>query len=397
MRRLSRGRGSIERPPKTSRVAGLVGGIARSNLAVALSTMPKTVCIVGVAGFIGSHLLEKVIRERDWSVIGVDMVEPTKIQQLLGAEKKWASRFEFHQMNIVKAGPALNALIARSDVVVNLAAICNPSEYIKQPVNTINSNFTDAQDCINFCVEHDKHLIHFSTCEVYGRTLASYGLPKDDPQNYILDEETTPMIMGPVSAQRWCYACAKQLVERLVYAHGTENNLKFTIVRPYNWIGPRMDYIPGVDGKDDGQPRVLASFMTALMKGDPLVLVNVRLSPPPCLCTRTLATPTTPVVHATPAPYDRTALPPQLCAAMATLTLIVNAFCTRCVLFLCVRMIRGRLAGASVAVGAVGACLASFVRGRRGASIPLIHPLHPPSVASAPPALSRPPAPFGHL
>ena len=52
------------------------------------------------------------------------------------------------------------------------------------------------------------------------------------------------MIMGPVSAQRWCYACAKQLVERLIYAHGTENNLKFTIIRPYNWIGPHMDYIP---------------------------------------------------------------------------------------------------------------------------------------------------------
>jgi len=238
------------------------------------ATEPKTVLIVGVAGFIGSHLLEKIIRERSWNVIGVDMVAPTKIQQLLGAEKKWAARFEFHQMNIVSAGDDLKALVARSDVVVNLAAICNPLEYIKQPVNTINSNFTDAQDCIKFCVEHDKHLIHFSTCEVYGRTLASYGLPKDDPQNYILDEETTPMIMGPVSAQRWCYACAKQLVERLIYAHGTENNLKFTIVRPYNWIGPRMDYIPGVDGKDDGQPRVLASFMTALMKGDPLVLVN---------------------------------------------------------------------------------------------------------------------------
>jgi len=239
-----------------------------------MSEDTRTICIVGVAGFIGSHLLEKIIREREFHVIGVDMVAPTKIQALLGAEKKWASRFEFHQMNIVNAGLELKALIARSDVVVNLAAICNPSEYIKQPVNTINSNFTDAQETINYCVEHDKHLIHFSTCEVYGRTLASYGLPKDDPKNVILDEETTPMIMGPVSAQRWCYACAKQLVERLIYAHGTENNLKFTIVRPYNWIGPRMDYIPGVDGKDDGQPRVLASFMTALMKGEPLVLVN---------------------------------------------------------------------------------------------------------------------------
>lgn len=129
------------------------------------------------------------------------------------------------------------------------------------------------------------------------------------------------MIMGAVSAQRWCYACAKQLVERLIYAHGSQNGLKFTIVRPYNWIGPRMDYIPGIDGKvrprphralsrpphilltpsahppsdllkpasrrphesrpphallapqDDGQPRVLASFMTALMKDEPLVRI----------------------------------------------------------------------------------------------------------------------------
>jgi len=238
-----------------------------------LNMAPKTVCIVGVAGFIGSHLLEKIIREKDYNVIGIDMVEPTKIKQLLGAEKAWADRFEFHQMNIVHGSEALKKLIMRSDTVVNLAAICNPSEYIKQPVNTINSNFTDAQDCIKYCVEGGAHLIHFSTCEVYGRTLKSYGLP-DTEENYILDEETTPMIMGPVSAQRWCYACAKQLVERLVYAHGSENNLKFTIIRPYNWIGPRMDYIPGVDGKDDGQPRVLASFMTALMKGEQIVLVN---------------------------------------------------------------------------------------------------------------------------
>ena len=50
-----------------------------------------TVCIVGVAGFIGSHMLEKIIRERDWHVIGADMVPPMKIQQLLGAEKKWCA------------------------------------------------------------------------------------------------------------------------------------------------------------------------------------------------------------------------------------------------------------------------------------------------------------------
>ena len=56
---------------------------------------PMTVCIVGVAGFIGSHMLEKIIRERDWHVIGADMVPPMKIQQLLGAEKKWCAALLF--------------------------------------------------------------------------------------------------------------------------------------------------------------------------------------------------------------------------------------------------------------------------------------------------------------
>lgn len=73
------------------------------------------------------------------------MVAPTKIQQLLGADKRWASRFEFHHMDIRNDVALLEELIMKSDTVVNLAAICNPSEYIKQPVNTINSNFTDAQ------------------------------------------------------------------------------------------------------------------------------------------------------------------------------------------------------------------------------------------------------------
>jgi len=70
----------------------------------------KTVCIVGVAGFIGSHLLEKIIREKDWHVVGIDMVAPSKIQQLLGAEKKWAARFEFHQARPARTPASLHAL-----------------------------------------------------------------------------------------------------------------------------------------------------------------------------------------------------------------------------------------------------------------------------------------------
>jgi UDP-apiose/xylose synthase len=78
--------------------------------------------------------------------------------------------------------------------------------------------------------------------------------------------------MGPIQNQRWSYACAKQLLERFIFANHHERGLPFTIVRPLNFFGPRMDYMPGRDG--EGVPRVLACFMTALIDGLPLRLVN---------------------------------------------------------------------------------------------------------------------------
>jgi UDP-apiose/xylose synthase len=129
-----------------------------------------------------------------------------------------------------------------------------------------------------------------------------------DPAYYILKEDESPCIFGPIEKQRWSYACAKQLIERLIYgmygqtrhpnveshyllfiilcfsslyaihllqitsllsdwnpffvfaAEGAENDLEFTIVRPFNWIGPRMDFIPGIDGPSESVPRVLACF-----------------------------------------------------------------------------------------------------------------------------------------
>ena len=102
-----------------------------------MSGKAKTLCIVGVAVFIGSHLLEQVLRER--IVIGIDLVGPAEIQPLLDV------------VGPLRVPPALprdvGPLIGRCDVVINLAAICNPLEYLKKPVNTIHSNFTDALGC----------------------------------------------------------------------------------------------------------------------------------------------------------------------------------------------------------------------------------------------------------
>ncbi len=87
-----------------------------------------------------------------------------------------------------------------------------------------------------------------------------------------MDEGETPLLLGPVTSQRWSYACAKQLLERYVYALHKEKGLDFTLVRPFNFLGPRMDFLPGREG--EGLPRVLACFTGALLDKRPLPLVD---------------------------------------------------------------------------------------------------------------------------
>ncbi|CAI7746955.1 unnamed protein product [Closterium sp. NIES-53] len=237
---------------------------------------PIRMCIIGAAGFIGSHLCEALMWETNHLVVAVDMYND-KIEHLLGDCHPWSGRMEFHQFNISN-DPRLEGIIKSCDLTVNLAAICTPADYNTRPLDTIYSNFVDALPVAKFCSDFKRRLIHFSTCEVYGKTVGAFLPPdsnmRNDPQYYVLKEDETPCIFGPVQKQRWSYACAKQLIERVIYAEGAENDLKFTIVRPFNWIGPRMDFIPGIDGPKDGVPRVLACFSNQLLRGEPLKLVD---------------------------------------------------------------------------------------------------------------------------
>ncbi|KAL6199799.1 hypothetical protein ACLB2K_029581 [Fragaria x ananassa] len=253
---------------------------------------PMTICMIGAGGFIGSHLCEKLMAETPHKVLALDVYND-KIKHLLEPSNghPWSDRIQFHRLNI-KHDSRLEGLIKTSDLLldlvlngsdslsqtINLAAICTPADYNTRPLDTIYSNFIDALPVVKYCSENNKRLIHFSTCEVYGKTIGSF-LPKDsplrqDPEYYLLKENDSPCIFGSIEKQRWSYACAKQLIERLIYAEGAENGLEFTIVRPFNWIGPRMDFIPGIDGPSEGVPRVLACFSNNLLRREPLKLVD---------------------------------------------------------------------------------------------------------------------------
>lgn len=211
-----------------------------------------TVAIVGCGGFIGSHLLDAVLERTCWRVFGVDL-DFYRLQHRLNHE-----RCEFLCADL--ADPAVVERIAQFPLVVNLAAICTPSRYMGEACEVIRSNYDHPAALATACAKSGSWLVHFSTSEIYGRT---------SPDSGELIEDETPAVFGPVAASRWSYATAKLLAERFIAGLP---GLKWTVVRPFNFVGPYMDFMPGVDG--EGIPRVLANFSTALLRGEPLKLVN---------------------------------------------------------------------------------------------------------------------------
>lgn len=230
----------------------------------------KRLIILGCGGFVGSHLTDRLLAEGGYEIYGFDLTDKKC------AQHRGDPSFRFRETYIdgTNTEVELGHLVGDADAVVSLAAVCNPAQYVSNPLFTIKSNFIHAYKLVDLCAEAGTWLIHTSTCEVYRRTVASY-LPDNDygePSLYEQIEDETPFVMGPIAKQRWSYATAKALLERYIYANHTERGLPFTIIRPYNWFGPRMDFIPGRDG--EGVPRVLACFMTALLDGQPMKLVD---------------------------------------------------------------------------------------------------------------------------
>ena len=225
--------------------------------------------IVGCGGFIGSHLLDALLEDDSIRIDGwdpqVDKISHHLSNPNLNMRRNALEGNDFEEFK---------EAIGSADAVINLAAICNPSEYNVNPVSVINANVLQPVKIVDICAQQKKWLIHFSTSEIYGRTIPSYLGDADysNPDLYELDEDSTPLIMGPIRNQRWSYATSKQLMERYIFGQHKEAGLPFTTIRPLNFFGPKMDFIPGRDG--EGVPRVLACFVTALLDGQPMQLVD---------------------------------------------------------------------------------------------------------------------------
>lgn len=213
------------------------------------------ITILGAGGFVGSHLVEHLGDDPQYDILAIDVTDE-KLDGILG------SNTTFQALDIRADQVALESSIKDADVVIDLVAYANPSLYIETPLEVFDLNFTQNLRVAELCSTHERRLIQYSSAEVYGK--ASEG------SQYSEDE--TDQVLGPTCKHRWIYAAAKGLLERVLHAQGMEDLLEYTIIRPFNFIGPRIDYLvaPG----SMGGPRVFAHFMSALLGDGPLYLVD---------------------------------------------------------------------------------------------------------------------------
>ena len=217
-----------------------------------------SVALIGGSGFIGSNLAQFLVSCKGYEVRSFDL-----------NDDKLRLRFEnsdylFERLDVSNSSSELDRVIADADVVVNLAAHVKPGIFLLRPLEVVEVNFFPSITIIKSCVRHRKFLLHFSTCEVYGKTGGNTNPFKEDE---------TDCILGPVANHRWIYSNAKQLLDRIIHAHGQTGALDYVIVRPFNVVGPLMDDVVPRSTREDN-PRVLANFMSALIYDRPIKLVN---------------------------------------------------------------------------------------------------------------------------
>jgi nucleoside-diphosphate-sugar epimerase len=216
--------------------------------------MSLKILILGVNGFIGSSLTEYILNNRDWEVYGMDM-GADKIDQCLGHD-----RFHFVEGDITINKEWIEYHVKKCDVVLPLVAIATPATYVIDPLRVFELDFEANLDIVRKCVRYKKRVLFPSTSEVYGMCADA-----------AFDEETSNLVLGPISKQRWIYSCSKQLLDRVIHAYGMKEGLQYTLFRPFNWIGPKLDNI--LEPKE-GSSRVLTQFIGNILRGRDILLVD---------------------------------------------------------------------------------------------------------------------------
>ncbi len=203
--------------------------------------------ITGGAGFVGSHLAERLLDDGH-GVFILDDLSTGSINNI--AHLKSRQGFEY-TIDSVANDSLVAELIDRSDVVFHLAAAVGVKLIVEQPVHTIETNVHGTEVVLKHASKKKKLVVIASTSEVYGK---STDIPF---------REGADLVLGPSIKHRWAYACSKLIDEFLALAYWKEKKLPVIIVRLFNTVGPRQTGTYGM---------VLPTFIRQALTGQPLTV-----------------------------------------------------------------------------------------------------------------------------
>jgi len=205
------------------------------------------VLITGGAGFIGSHLAERLLAEGAHVAVLDNLSTGTlaNIQPFVGRRG-----FTLHEGS-VRNQVLVEKLVGECDVVAHLAAAVGVRLIVEQPVHTIETNVHGTEVVLNAVARNRKKVLITSTSEVYGKSAKVPFREEDD------------LVLGPTMHSRWAYACSKALDEWLALAYGRERGVPVVIARLFNTVGPRQTGRYGM---------VLPTFARQALSGEPITV-----------------------------------------------------------------------------------------------------------------------------
>lgn len=212
------------------------------------------ILILGANGFIGSHLSEAILTKTNWQIHAIDLAND-KLEHCLSNP-----RFHFFMGDITQETDWVIEQIKAADVVLPLVAVATPATYVQNPLRVFELDFEANLTIVRQCAKYQKRVIFPSTSEVYGMC------PDQE-----FDEELSCLVTGPIAKERWIYSTSKQLMDRVIFAMGQHQGLSYTLFRPFNWYGPRLD---NVFNPKPGGSRVLTQFIGNILRGEPIYLVD---------------------------------------------------------------------------------------------------------------------------
>lgn len=209
--------------------------------------MQGTALITGGAGFIGSHLAERLLREGARVIVADDLSTGSRrnVEHLLSDPA-----FELIEMDVTADG-RLDGLVGDAHIVYHLAAAVGVRLIVERPLSTMLTNIRGTEEVLRHAVRHGTPVLLASTSEVYGRSTRLPFAEGDD------------LLIGPSDNPRWSYSCAKAADEFLALACHRERGLPVTIVRFFNIVGPRQTGRYGM---------VIPTFVRQALAGEPLTV-----------------------------------------------------------------------------------------------------------------------------